>query len=57
MLARTSADGTTANLGSLAPVVVADKPRLDLSQGMLKETGRPLDLGISGLPASASGGA
>lgn len=48
MLARTSADGTTASLGSLAPVVVADKPRLDLSQGMLKETGRPLDLGISG---------
>ena len=38
----------SGEIGSLTSIVVSDKPRLDLSQGMLRETGRPLDLALSG---------
>ncbi len=40
--------GNMAPLGSLPSIVVADKPRLDLSQGLLRQTGRPMDLALSG---------
>jgi flagellar basal-body rod protein FlgG len=46
-LNRMDGDGTTS-VGTLSTAVRLDQPKLDLSQGALVETGRPLDLAIAG---------
>lgn len=49
MLLRRLGDGQSSDIiGSLTSIVIKDRPKIDLSQGMLRETGRPLDLALSG---------
>lgn len=39
---------TSTEIGTLTTVIVADRPELDLRQGLLAETGLPFDLALTG---------